>query len=192
MTDWLQIMVQEEAIRDPSHSAAKEALNHLDLKPRDAFAVAASRFVKLSRATVSEANRPHNSEAFFFPRYASVEVFLDLVNRFCSLVEKSSITAECLWAKYSHTAVKKHSDHPINKSDPMESLMQSRGQVSKKLFSEFVDSIQMHHCQFLKSQIAQQTTNIWLKQRLVDIYIYIYTDSILLKKGGKCSVLQRT
>jgi len=48
MTDWLRIMVQEEATRDPSHSAAKEALNHLELRPREALTVAASRLVKLN------------------------------------------------------------------------------------------------------------------------------------------------
>ena len=75
-------------------------------------------------------------------------------------MEKSSTTAEYLWAEYSHKVVKNLSDHPITKSNPMGSLMQSRGQVAKNLFWDFADSIQMHHCQFLKSKIAQQTSNI--------------------------------
>ena len=40
-------------------------------------------------------------------------------------------------------------------------IFKSRGQVAKNnLLWEFADSIQMHHWQFLKSQIAQQTTYI--------------------------------
>ena len=127
-------MVQEEAFRDPSHSAAKEELNNLKLRPSEAFAVVASRLVKLYRATVSDPNRPHASEEKFWWRYASMEVAIDFLNRFYRLAETSSTTAEYLWAKYSHKVVKKLSYHPINKSNPMGSLMQSRGQVAKTLF----------------------------------------------------------
>ena len=116
--------------------------------------------MKLYRATLSYPNRSHASEVTFFWRYASVEGVLDLLNRFYSIVEKSNTTAEYLWAKYSHKVVKKPGDHHINKRNPMGSLMQSRGQVAKNIFWEFVYSIQMHHGQFLKSQIAQQATNI--------------------------------
>ena len=137
--------------------------------------------MKLYRATASDPNRPHASEEIFFWRYASVKVVVDILNGFYSLVGKSSTIAEYLWAKYSHKVVSKLSDHPVNKCNPVGSLIQSRGQVAKNLFREFVDSIQMHHCQFLKSQIAQQTTNIKVEAESIG---YIYTDSILFKKGG--------
>ena len=163
MTDWLRIMVQEEATRDPSHSAAREALNRLELRPREGFTVAASRLVKLYRTTVSEPNRPHVSEVTFFWRYASIETLLDLLKRFYILVKKSSTMAEFLWAKYRIEVVTKLRDYPINKSNPAGSLMQARGQVDKNIFWEFVDSNQMHHCLFLKSQIEQQTTNVSVK-----------------------------
>lgn len=59
LTYWLRIMNQEEALRDPSQCAAKEALNSLELRHRESFHVAASRSVKLYRATVSDPNHPH-------------------------------------------------------------------------------------------------------------------------------------
>ena len=156
-------MVQEEAARDHLHSAAKEALNHLELRPREGLTVAASRLVKLYGTTVSEPNRPHVSEVTFFWRYASIETILDPLKRFYILVKQSSTMAEFLWAKYSLEVVTKLRDYPIYKSNPMGSLMQAHGQVAKKLFWEFVDSNQMHHCLFLKSQIVQQTTNVKVK-----------------------------
>ena len=99
----------------------------------------------------------------FFWRYASIETILDLLKRFYCLVKKSSTMAEFLWAKYRLKVVTKLRDYPINKSNPMGSLMQARGQVAKNLFREYVDSNQMHHCLFLKSQIVQQTTNVKVK-----------------------------
>lgn len=48
VTDWLQIMVQEGALKDPLHHNAKEALDDLELGQGKALTVAASILVKLT------------------------------------------------------------------------------------------------------------------------------------------------
>ena len=86
-TDWLRLLLREEALCAPARRAAVKAQDAMKLDPGEALSVAANRLVRVYRAAAAKADRPHASEATYFWRYASVDNIKDLISRFCEIVK---------------------------------------------------------------------------------------------------------
>ena len=80
-TDWLRLLVREEALSAPARRVAVKTLDAM-LNPGEALSVAPNRLVRVYRAAAAKADQPHVSEATYFWRYASVDNIKDLISRF--------------------------------------------------------------------------------------------------------------
>ena len=65
-TDWLRLLVREQALMSDSAENAREALAAMTVGSHEAWASAAGRVLLAFRATLATASRPHQTETEFF------------------------------------------------------------------------------------------------------------------------------
>ena len=144
LTDWLRILVREQALVVDSTDMAREAFYAVQIRPGEKWKNVASRLVRNFRAVVADPDRPHASEATYFWRYVTERQLYELFERVIDAVLTNPLDRLSL-NSLLHDAVARVKREvqplPIAFHDPLGLDMQKRGQVTEHVFSGFVERL---------------------------------------------------
>ena len=144
LTDWLRILVREQALVVDSTDMVREAFYGVQVGPGEEWRNVASRLVRNFRAVVAGPDRPHASEATYFWRYVTERHLYELVERVIDADLTNPLDRLSL-NSLLHDAVARVKREvrslPIAFHAPLGPDMQKGGQVTKHVFSEFVERL---------------------------------------------------
>ena len=144
LTDWLRILVREQALIVDSTDMAREAFYAIQVRPGEEWRNVASRLVRHFRTVVVDPDRPHASEATYFWRYVTERQLYELFERVIDAVLTNPLDRLSL-NSLLHDAVARVKREVRSLSiafhDPLGIDMQKRGQVTENVFSEFVERL---------------------------------------------------
>ena len=144
LTDWLRILVREQALMLDSTDIAREAFLAVQVRPGEEWRNLASRLVLNYRTVVADPYRPHASEATYFWRYATERQLHELFEGVINAVRTNPLDRLSLNAlRYDAVERVKREVRPlaIAFNDPLGMGMRRRGKVTENVFSEFVDRL---------------------------------------------------
>ena len=143
LTDWLRILVREQALVINSTDIAREVV--VQVRPGEEWKNVAYRLARNYRAVVADPDRSHASEATYFWSYATERPLYELFECFINAVLTSPLDHLSLNALLLHDAVAriKREVRPllIAFHEPLGIGMWRRGKVTESVFSEFVDKL---------------------------------------------------
>ena len=141
-TDWLRLLVREQALTSGSKELAETALDAVRRQPNEAWSAAAARVVKVFRATFANADRPFVSETQYFWRFMTESDLRILFNHLADVLmpnpfERSGVSSLLL----EHTQRISTSLRRLRLEwhDPCSEAMVARGIATHKLLKTFSD-----------------------------------------------------
>lgn len=143
-TDWLRLLVREEALNRGARHAATEALERIRIKPGENYLFAAYRLVRAVRATSAHPDQPHVSEAEYFWSYAPVNLLQDLLFRFSEMIAPEAGDRganEIIALFFSTRIVNDLVKYSIVHHRPKGTIMLKRGDIARKQFNLFVETL---------------------------------------------------
>ena len=141
-TDWLRLLVREQALTSGARELAETALHAISRQPNEAWAAAAARVVKVYRAWFASADRPFMSETRFFWRFVTEADMNMLFTRLADVLmpnpfERNGVSG--LLLEHSNRVSECMRKLRFEWHDPMSAKMEERGETTRKLFKSFAD-----------------------------------------------------
>ena len=141
-TDWLRLLVREQALTSISKELALAALDAVSRQPNEAFAAAAARVVKTFRASFANPDRPCVSETQFFWRFVTESDMRILFNHLTDVLmpnpfERNGVSGLLL----DHTQRISESLRKLRLEwhDPCSQVMVARGVETHRLYKTFAE-----------------------------------------------------
>ena len=144
LTDWLRILVREQACVIDSTDIAREGFPAEQVRPGEEWRNVAARLVHNYRAVVGDPDRPYASEATYFWRYATERQLYELFERVINAVLTNPLNRLSLDVLLHDTVARIKREVrplPIAFHDSLGMDMRTRGKVTESVFSEFVDRL---------------------------------------------------
>ncbi|CAN0447110.1 unnamed protein product, partial [Pylaiella littoralis] len=177
-TDYLRLLVREQALTSGSRELAETALDAIVRQPNEAWAAAAARVVKVFRATFANADRPCVSETQFFWRFVTEADMRHLFSRLTDVLmpnpfERNGVSS--LLLQHTQRVSESMRKLRLELHDPTGVAMVSRGVETQKLFKEFagVLSAQSVSCrQPARKGVSKQvgSDNMFSLQELSELF----------------------
>lgn len=141
-TDWLRLLVREQALTSGAVGLAELALEGVTREPNEAWSAAAARVVKHFRVTRINPDRPCASESQYFWRFLSELEMKTLFNRLADVLMPSPferVGVSGLLLEHTSRISEELRMLRLNMHDPCGEDMVARGVITHRLFKKFAD-----------------------------------------------------
>lgn len=164
VTDWLRILVRDQALTSVSEEYARDALAAITLRPNETWREAANRVLLAFRASLVDHRRPYTTEATYFWRLITTQQLMELYERIIEVISPAipahrSTLDSILHEKVAAIEINLE-PFPNEWPNPMGQSMQLRGDVAQGLYDNFVGVLTTTHTLLRRHRRRSDSRNL--------------------------------